>query len=194
MSKLSSLLTEIKQCTICKSFLVNGVNPVLSASESSKILIIGQAPSTKVHASGIPWNDASGITLRKWMNISETDFYDISKIAIVPMGFCYPGKGKTGDLPPRKECAEHWHKKVLSELPNLELVILIGLYAQNYYLENKYNTLTENVKNYTEFLPKFFPIPHPSPRNRIWMKKNEWFEFDVLPEFEKCVKITLGKL
>lgn len=130
------------------------------------------SPGTKVHASGIPWNDASGILLRKWLGMETADFYDETKVAIVPMGFCYPGKGKTGDLPPKKICATTWHQRVLESLPEARLLLLIGSYAQKYYLKDVGGkTLTENVGNFEQFLPTYFPLPHPSPRNRFWMQK-----------------------
>ncbi|WP_136482257.1 uracil-DNA glycosylase family protein [Cognatitamlana onchidii] len=183
------LLEEIKQCTICKSYLPLGPRPVVSAHPDSKIVIIGQAPGTKVHTSGIPWDDASGKQLRKWLDVSVDDFYDVTKFAIIPMGFCYPGKGKTGDLPPRPECAPQWHKPLFHELKHVELVILIGTYAQKYYLQKQAKkTLTETVKSYNEYLPKYLPLPHPSPRNRFWLTKNPWFDVEVLPELRRRVK------
>ncbi len=189
---MKHLLSQIKQCTICKEHLYLGPRPVLAAHKNSKIVIIGQAPGTKVHASGIPWDDASGRQLRKWLNVSDEDFYDIEKFAIIPMGFCYPGKGKSGDMPPRKECAPQWHQELFDKMPNLELIVLIGMYAQNYYLkENAKSTLTETVDNYTEYLPKYFVLPHPSPRNRFWFTKNPWFDREVLPELKGKVKRIL---
>ncbi len=186
---MESLLENIKQCTICQDHLALGPRPVVSAHPDSKIVIIGQAPGTKVHASGIPWDDASGKQLRKWLDITDEDFYDEKKFAIIPMGFCYPGKGKTGDLPPRPECAPQWHKPLFDELKNVDLVILIGMYAQNYYLgKQAKKTLTETVANFKEYLPKYLPLPHPSPRNRFWLTKNPWFEVEVLPELRKRVK------
>lgn len=183
------LLKDIKQCTICKEHLLLGPRPIVSAHPDSKIAIIGQAPGTKVHASGIPWDDASGRQLRKWLDVSDEDFYDETKFAIIPMGFCYPGKGKTGDLPPRPECAPQWHKPLFDELKHVELVILIGMYAQKYYLgKQAKKTLTETVKNYNEYLPKYLPLPHPSPRNRFWLAKNPWFEVEVLPELRRKVR------
>ncbi|MBU3820519.1 uracil-DNA glycosylase family protein [Flavobacteriaceae bacterium XHP0103] len=183
------LLNHIRNCTICEKHLPLGPRPVLSAHPNSKIVIVGQAPGTKVHASGIPWNDASGKQLRNWMQVSDVDFYDETKFSIIPMGFCYPGKGKSGDLPPRPECAPQWHSLLFDQLPNIELVLLIGMYSQNYYLQDQAKkTLTETVKNYKEYLPKFLPLPHPSPRNRFWLTKNPWFEKEVVPELRKEVK------
>jgi len=193
LNQLEALLDEIRTCRICEEVLPLGPNPVVQFSRSSRILIVGQAPGTKVHASGIPWDDASGRNLRNWMGVGEEVFYDTSKVAIVPMGFCYPGKGKSGDLPPRPECAEAWHAKIFDHLPNLELILLIGQYAQNYYLEHKCDTLTETVRNWKMYIPKYFPLPHPSPRNNIWMKKNEWFGQEVLPQLKESVKGVLAK-
>ncbi|MCG9641481.1 uracil-DNA glycosylase family protein [Vibrio sp. Isolate34] len=178
----SSLLKEIRQCTACEPHLSHGANPVIQAHPNARLLIIGQAPGIKVHESSIPWNDASGERLREWLGIDSDTFYDKQKVAIVPMGFCYPGKGKSGDLPPRPECAELWHQKVLQSLPNIQMTLLIGQYAQNYYLkERTTKTLTETVKNWQAWAPEFLPLPHPSPRNNIWLKKNPWFERDVIP-------------
>lgn len=178
---MQQLISEIKKCTICKD-LPLGPRPVLSASVESKIAIIGQAPGTKVHASGIPWDDQSGKELRRWLDVSTDQFYDPYLFAIVPMGFCYPGKGKSGDLPPRKECAPQWHQQVFEKTRNIQLYLLIGQYAQRYYLQNGMKrNLTETVRNYNEYLPRFLPLPHPSPRNRIWMRKNDWFEKDIIP-------------
>ncbi|MFT4601709.1 MAG: uracil-DNA glycosylase [Arenicella sp.] len=176
--ELNSLLKEIRQCIICKDYLEP--NPVLSVSGKSRILIVGQAPGTKVHASGIPWDDQSGKNLRSWLGVSSEQFYDPDLFGIVPMGFCYPGKGRSGDLPPRKEC-EQWHQPLLEKLPNLKFTILIGAYAQAYYLDDPKMNLTENVKNFEEYLPNNFVIPHPSPRNRFWLAKNPWFEDSLLP-------------
>lgn len=186
---MQELLHNISQCTICSKHLALGPRPVVSAHPDSKIVIIGQAPGTKVHNSGIPWDDASGKQLRKWLNVSDKDFYDETIFAIVPMGFCYPGKGKSGDLPPRPECAPQWHQSLFDYMPNVELIILIGLYAQNYYLkDNAKKTLTETVANYKAYLPSYLPLPHPSPRNRFWLTKNPWFEVEVLPELQKRIK------
>lgn len=189
---MKDLLTNIRKCEVCKSNLQLGPRPVLVASSEAKIIIIGQAPGTKVHKTGIPWDDPSGKQLRKWLGISDETFYDEREIAIVPMGFCYPGKGKSGDLPPRPECAPLWHNQLLEKMPNVELIILIGMYAQKYYLQKEAKkTLTETVKNYKDYLPNYFILPHPSPRNRFWLTKNPWFDEDVLPVLKEKVRTTL---
>jgi uracil-DNA glycosylase len=187
------LLHNIKQCTICAKHLPLGPRPIVSAHQDSIIIIIGQAPGTSVHKTGIPWDDPSGKQLRKWLGVTDEVFYDTSKIALIPMGFCYPGKGKTGDLPPRPECVPQWHELLFKQMPNVKLIILIGLYSQNYYLKESVKaTLTETVANYMHYLPKYFPIPHPSPRNRFWLSKNPWFEIDVLPDLKIKVKKLLS--
>ncbi len=179
---MQKLLSEIRSCDVCKAHLPLGPRPIVTADARAKIIIIGQAPGTKVHETGVPWDDPSGKTLRKWLGVSDEVFYDPSKIALVPMGFCYPGKGKGGDLPPRTECAPLWHQKLWNGIPNLELIILIGTYAQKYYLkEAMKKNLTATVKAYQQYLPSYFPLPHPSPRNRFWLRKNPWFETEVLP-------------
>ncbi len=179
---MNQLLDDIQRCRICEEFLPLGPRPVVSASASSRILIIGQAPGSKVHKTGIPWDDPSGERLREWMGVTNDQFYDSEKIALVPMGFCYPGRGKSGDLPPRPECAPQWHQLLLNEMPNIELTLLFGNYAQKYYLKERIkNTLTETVRNYEEYAPHFLPMPHPSPRNNIWLKRNPWFKKQLLP-------------
>jgi uracil-DNA glycosylase family 4 len=186
---MEDLLEVIKNCTICQEHLVDGCRPVLVCKSSSKIIIIGQAPGRRVHESGIPWHDKSGDNLRKWLGVSHEDFYDANLFAIIPMGFCFPGTGKSGDLPPRKECAPQWHPKLLEQIENAHLTLLIGSYAQKYYLGKKAErNLTETVKNYRNYLPHYFPLPHPSPRNNIWMKKNPWFEQDLLPVLRHEIK------
>ncbi|WP_421870421.1 uracil-DNA glycosylase family protein [Marinoscillum sp.] len=185
---MKELLDEITSCNLCAKYLELGPRPVMSAHPDSKLVIIGQAPGTRVHATGIPWNDPSGKNLRKWMQISDVDFYNPEKVAIIPMGFCYPGKGKSGDLPPRQECAPKWHQQLLDLMPNVRLTLLIGLYAQRYYLGDEMkSTLTETVSNFREYLPEYLPLPHPSPRNNIWMKKNLWFEQEVLTDLREQV-------
>uniref|UniRef100_UPI004048C8DF uracil-DNA glycosylase family protein n=1 Tax=Roseivirga sp. TaxID=1964215 RepID=UPI004048C8DF len=179
---MNTLLSEIKNCTVCTAFLPNPPKPVLQVSTLSKIMIIGQAPGQKVQDSGIPWDDASGNNLRNWLGVDDNTFYDQNIFALVPMGFCFPGTGKSGDLPPRPECAPLWHKRLLEAMQNVRLTILIGQYAQNYYLADRVkSTLTETVNNFREYLPKHLPLPHPSPRNNIWQKKNSWFKEEVIP-------------
>ena len=186
---MNSLLSEIKDCKLCLPNLEHGVNPILSASRESKIIVIGQAPGSVVHKTGVPWDDKSGDRLRTWLGVSKEEFYDTNSFALLPMGFCYPGRGKSGDLPPRHECAPKWHDLVLEQIENKELILLIGNYAQNYYLKNTVkNNLTNTVKNYVEYLPTYLPLPHPSPRNNIWLKKNEWFERLVIPELKSTIK------
>lgn len=185
---MQTLLKNIRNCKICLPYLKDGVNPVLAASKKSKIVIIGQAPGSIVHKTGIAWNDKSGDRLREWLQVDKATFYNPDIFALIPMGFCYPGKGKSGDLPPRKECAPLWHPQLFKEMKEVKLILLIGNYAQNYYLENKKATLTETVKNYQEYLPKYLPLPHPSPRNNIWLSKNPWFEKEVIPYLQGVVK------
>ena len=189
---MDNLLTEIRQCTICSDSLAFGPRPVLAAHPQSKIAIIGQAPGSVVHRTGTPWDDQSGKNLRMWMGINDATFYDEKQIALIPMGFCYPGKGKTGDLPPRKECAPQWHAQLFDEMKNLELILLIGKYAQDEYLENSKPILTSTVQNFKEYLPKHFVLPHPSPRNNIWQAKNEWFKDEVLPTLKSTVSSILN--
>jgi uracil-DNA glycosylase len=187
MSDLSQLLDRVRKCEICKEDLPLGPRPVVSIHPESRVLVVGQAPGTKVHATGIPWNDPSGDELRKWLGVDRETFYDPKLFGIMPMGFCYPGRGKGGDLPPRKECAPQWHEPLISHMPQVKLVLLIGSYAQSYYLLNRKQTLTETVRNFEEYLPAYFPLVHPSPRNRMWMRKNPWFEEEVIPVLRERV-------
>ena len=180
-SSLDDLLEKIRDCRVCEAGLPLGPRPVLRAGRSARLLIIGQAPGTRVHQSGIPWNDPSGERLRDWMQIDPGRFYDEREIAIIPMGFCYPGKGKSGDLPPRPECAALWHERLFAELPGLQLRLLVGKYAQDYYLGSRRQSLTQTVQNWKAYLPDYFPLPHPSPRNIRWFRLNPWFESTVLP-------------
>jgi len=185
---LEDLLEEISGCEICKAYLPLGPNPVVTASRNSEIMIVGQAPGTRVHKTGIPWNDPSGDRLREWMGLSRADFYDTERIALVPMAFCYPGRGKSGDLPPRKECAPQWHELILTSMPKIKLIMLVGSYSINYYLgKRKKKTLTETVRNFEEYLPEYAVLPHPSPRNNIWLKKNEWFEDEIVPKLRRLI-------
>lgn len=192
MDSFSSLVIEAQMCRLCEKFLPLGPRPVFSIHPKSKILVIGQAPGTKVHATGIPWNDPSGEELRRWMGVDSSLFYNPKIFGIMPMGFCYPGRGSGGDMPPRPECAPTWHERIRSEMPEVKLTLLIGQYAQKYYLEgSRKRTLTETVKSFEEYLPDFFPLVHPSPRNRMWQRRNPWFEEVVVPALREQVSSLL---
>ena len=193
VQSLQKLLIEIRDCRECESDLPCGPRPILAAHQDSRILIIGQAPGKRVHESGVAWDDPSGERLRDWMGLKPAQFYDETNIAIVPMGFCYPGTGKSGDLPPRSECAPLWHDRLLAKLPNVKLTLLIGNYAQRSRLgEQRKETLTATVQAWKEFRPACLPLPHPSPRNNIWISKNPWFADEVLPYLKSRVKRLLA--
>lgn len=190
-----SLIEKIRQCNSCKNFLPEGPRPVVQLSPQSKVLIIGQAPGKRVHQTGIPWNDASGRTLRKWLNVDEFTFYNPDVFSIMPMGFCYPGKGKSGDLAPRRECAPLWHSEILSQFETEPLVLLVGQYAQAYYLKKDFQgSLTETVRNYEQFIPSYFPLPHPSPRNQNWLKVNPWFGENVIPVLQALIEARVRQM
>jgi uracil-DNA glycosylase len=187
------LLREIRGCRTCAASLTLGPRPIVQFSASSRIVIIGQAPGARVHASGTPWDDASGERLREWTGLGTDSFYDPAKVALVPMGFCYPGTGSSGDLPPRTECAPLWHERVLARLPPDRLTLLVGSYAQQHYLsQTRRQTLTDIVRNFSVYGPEFFPLPHPSWRSGLWMQRNPWFERDVVPVLRARVGAALG--
>ena len=191
--KLPLLLKEVRACTMCALHLADGVRPVLQVDPDARILVAGQAPGRKVHASGVPFDDASGERLRSWMGIGPDVFYDAAKVAILPMGFCYPGTGKSGDLPPRKECAPLWRAPLLAAMPHIKLVLVIGQYAIDWHLPQcKGLTLTETVRNWHSHWPRVLPLPHPSPRNNIWLKANPWFVEEVVPILQARVKNVLA--
>ncbi|MEH6608993.1 MAG: uracil-DNA glycosylase family protein [Halioglobus sp.] len=193
MSKLfNNLLQEVRACTICADSLVDGVRPVLQVSPEARILIAGQAPGSKVHATGIPFDDPSGERLRYWMGVDRETFYDDRRIAILPMGFCYPGKGKSGDLPPLPICAQTWRERLLQQMPHVSLTLVIGQYAQGWHLENPQKNLTETVRAWQSYGKALLPLPHPSPRNNIWLKKNSWFEAEVIPNLRQRIKRALN--
>ena len=190
---IDRLLTEVRACRICADVLPHGPRPVLQVATRARVLIVGQAPGRRVHDTGIPFQDPSGVRLREWLGVDEATFYDAEKIALLPMGFCYPGTGKSGDLPPRSECAPAWRAKLLSALPAIRLTLVIGQYAAAWHLGDKNrDSLTETVRALRDFGPTLLPLPHPSPRNNIWLRKNPWFERDVLPELRARVADALG--
>ncbi len=188
---LTTLLTNIRSCEICIDELPEGPRPVVQVGSKAAITIIGQAPGRRVHESGVPWGDPSGDRLRSWLDISSEQFYDPDVLAIVPMGFCFPGTGKSGDNPPRPECAPAWHDQLLQQLPSQRLDILIGSYAQRRYVPDRAKTLTETVARWREYLPTQVVLPHPSPRNNIWLKKNPWFEQEAIPAIREVVQSHL---
>lgn len=193
MNKFEHLKNQISQCRICEDSLEFGVNPIVQIHPKAKILIAGQAPGKKVHESSIPFNDASGDKLRDWLGVNKQQFYNPELFAILPMGFCYPGKGKSGDLPPRKECAEHWRIATLQQLTNIKLTLLIGQYAIKWHLgDGAKKNLTETVKNWQHYSGNQVPLPHPSPRNFIWFKNNPWFEQELVPYLKTQVRKLSG--
>jgi uracil-DNA glycosylase len=188
----AELLQQVRSCTLCAPHLPLGVRPVLQVHPAARILVVGQAPGIKVHNSGIPFDDASGERLREWMGVSRAVFYDPTQVAIVPMGFCYPGTGKSGDLPPRPECAPQWRQQVMAHLPNIALTLVIGQYAQAWHLpKSNDNSVTRTVERWAEFAPAVLPLPHPSPRNNIWLKRNPWFSQSLLPVLQQAVANAL---
>lgn len=189
---LDALTDRIRQCNLCRDIL--DPNPVIRVSETARLMIVGQAPGIRVHKTGIPWNDPSGDRLRSWLALDNGTFYNQELIAIVPKGFCYPGKGKSGDLPPPAVCAETWHKMLLDKMPEIQLTLLVGKYAQSYYLEDaRSKSLTNLVMGFEQYLDAgYFPLPHPSPRNTIWLKKNPWFTDSVVPVLKQRVQDILA--
>jgi uracil-DNA glycosylase len=188
----AQLLADAQACTHCSADLPHEPRPVLRIAAGARVVLIGQAPGAKVHESGRPWEDDSGLHLRSWLGVEETTFNDTNAFAMLPMGFCFPGRRKGGDLPPRPECAPLWHDRILKELHDVRLIILIGQYAVNNYLVGtKQRTLGDTVRAFADYLPQHFPLPHPSWRSKIWMKKNPWFEDEVLPQLQDRVRQAL---
>jgi uracil-DNA glycosylase len=192
MQSLNSLLKQVRACTLCAQHFPHGPRPVLQLHSSARVLIASQAPGRKVHETGIPFNDVSGDRLRSWLGISREVFYDERQVAIVPMGFCFPGTGKSGDLPPRPECSAAWREQLLARLPDLKLTLVIGQYAQAYHFPQEKMPLTELVRNWRSYWPATVPLPHPSPRNQLWLKRNPWFEAELLPELKGRIAEVLA--
>ena len=193
---LQKLLSQVRACRLCDKHLPLGPRPVVRMAPSARLLIIGQAPGTRVHESGVPWDDKSGDRLREWLDIGKDDFYDENRIAIMPMGFCFPGTNpKGGDNPPRPECAPEWHDRLRAHLPNIELTLLVGSYAQARYLgKSAKKTMTETVRSFREYLEEgYLPTPHPSWRTVGWAKKNPWFEEELIPALRGGVSKVLGE-
>ena len=193
--KIEQLISTIKNCRLCIPHLQFGANPVFTINSKAKILIIGQAPGSKVHATNIPWNDRSGDRLRQWLDLDKQQFYNPELISITSMGLCYPGvNAKGGDLPPRSECAPKWHRQMHDLMPDIRLILLIGNYAQRYYLPIKKQSLTKTVYGWQDYLPKYVALPHPSWRNNSWIKNNQWFEQQVLVWLKKRVYNIINEL
>ena len=189
---LKGLLREIRTCVVCSEHLPAGPRPIVQAGSAARLVIIGQAPGRRVHESGIAWDDPSGVRLRTWLGLSEREFYDPARTALVPMGFCYPGTGASGDLPPRPECAPLWHGPLLDLLPSDRLTVIVGAYAQRRYAADAGAAVTEVVGRWRELLPERIVIPHPSPRNRAWIARNPWFETETVPAIRARVRALLG--
>jgi uracil-DNA glycosylase len=187
---LNELLREVRACTVCQAALPLGARPVVQAAPTARLLIVGQAPGRRVHETGVAWNDASGDRLREWLRIDPATFYDAARVAIVPMGFCYPGAEESGgDRPPRRECAPLWHASLLGHLRDIGCTLLVGQYAQRHYLRaTRRQTMTETVRSFADYGPQFFPLPHPSWRSVPWMRQNRWFETRVLPRLREVVR------
>ena len=192
MRALSALLRDVRACELCAADLPLGPRPILQCHGSARILIAGQAPGRKVHESGVPFQDPSGDRLRAWLGITPAVFYDDRKIAILPMGFCFPGTGTSGDLPPRPECAPAWRLKLLGHLKQLKLTLVIGQYAQQHHMPDAGSTVTEVVQSWREHWPNTVPLPHPSPRNNRWLRQNQWFELELLPALQARVAAVLS--
>ena len=193
MTHLDTLLAEVRACTLCAKHLPHGVRPVVQLHAQARILIVSQAPGRRVHGTGVPFDDASGDRLRHWMGVTREDFYRPERTAILPMGFCYPGSGASGDLPPRPECAPAWRERLLERLRHLELTLVLGRYALGYHLPDAPAPLTETVRRWRTYWPSVIPLPHPSPRNNLWLRRNPWFEAELLPSLRERISEVLSR-
>lgn len=192
MESFAALLERVRACTLCAEHLPHGPRPVVRAATAARILIAGQAPGRRVHASGVPFDDPSGDRLRDWMGVTREEFYDVSRIALVPMGFCYPGTGTGGDLPPRPECAAAWRAELLARLRRVELTLVIGRYAHAYHLGARRSSVAQTVQNWRAHAPALLPLPHPSPRNVLWLRRHPWFEAELVPVLRARVREVLA--
>ena len=192
MTSCSSLLTDVRACTICEKHLPLGPRPLLQLHPNARVLIAGQAPGRKTHESGVPFDDASGNRLRDWLGVTREQFYDPEKVAILPMGFCFPGTGKSGDLPPRPECAPAWREPLLEQLQQVKVTLVIGQYAQSHHFGEASSSVTELVQSWRDHWPQVIPLPHPSPRNNLWLRRNPWFETELLPSLQRRVAAVLA--
>ena len=190
--KLNVLLKQVRACDLCAHELPLGPRPVLQVGRAARVLVVGQAPGIKVHETGVPFNDPSGDRLRDWMGVDRVTFYDAESVALLPMAFCYPGRGRGGDLPPPPRCAETWRERLLAQLPNVELTLVLGAYAQQWHLEAADKKLADTVRRWREFAPEAIPCPHPSPRNNRWLRNHPWFEAEVVPYLRDRVSSLLG--
>jgi uracil-DNA glycosylase len=191
-SDYPALIARVRACRLCEPALPLGARPVLQADEGARILVVGQAPGRRVHASGLPFDDPSGDRLLDWMGIDRETFYDARRIACLPMGFCYPGTGRSGDLPPRPECAEAWRLELLAGLRQLRLTLVIGQYARRWHLPAERGSLADTVRRWREYAPALLPLPHPSPRNNLWLRRHPWFEAEVVPALRERVREALA--
>ena len=190
---LPRILKEVSACTICAEHLPLGPRPLIKVTAETRVLLIGQAPGRLAHESGVPWNDPSGVRLREWLGVTSETFYDDPRLGFLPMGFCFPGTGAGGDMPPRPECAPAWHERLLEQMPKLGLRLVLGRHAHRAYLPDVPKTVTATVQQWKERLPESFPLPHPSPRNNRWLAKNRWFEAEALPELKSHLRQQLGR-
>ncbi|MCC6193507.1 MAG: uracil-DNA glycosylase family protein [Burkholderiales bacterium] len=191
---LDTLLAAVRACRRCEHELPLGARPVVRAHQAARILVVGQAPGLRVHATGVPWDDPSGQRLRDWMGVRAETFYDETLVAIIPMGFCYPGRGNGGDMPPRRECAELWLDSLLAKLPSIRTTLLVGQYAQRHFLGSRAKrSLTETTRAWREYAPRYIPLPHPSPRNQPWFRRHPWFEQQLVPEIKAAVEALVAR-